>query len=623
MFVKGNSLILSNRVTVSQSPITLLQWNNKGNKLLIGDKSGNISVWAINEYLINIWESVYSHSYSGDQILGAVWFNQGNRLTINYDKIDSNVVYQEKFDYNKVQPSVVQFGNKHTDGFLCITSSAIVHAHLWLPDGSSLSSSEILGSCRKSIFSVDIAYMKNGDFIVITSDGYSTSPLICYTISIDIDRQQLNLACKFFIGFTLNSAYDSKNNNVYQSITHLRFAVKEDPSAVLVGASNRNGSIVELWELKEKTVQLHSCVTKAFPEIANDQSVKLPIWKLNTSFESTSHITCICTPFASLFDSATPLSSIVVSYKDNTIKCFCCENMQSIVNIDMTYLLSQSQCNSTSDFYKLYGHQNMINGTMSIRSLIDLSKLFTIQNMQLSWSSCALIVIDSLSQLHVFRMSPVVEPGTPMSLNYAQLMLEYSLLSGNDNWDILISLKPSFVETICDRIHDNFVTKQQQSIQQKWYDNVLQLKTTLHRCVHSGSNNSFKAGDYHTVKMLNAISETIKRLIRTSREYQDKDGPSEKLHNLIHKKPADTSMNDVLLKLENKDFFIEHPVHQSFQNLLQWVCDLCLYLLASVPQQFPLNKYRLPGVSQTNVVFHCYLIRSNFVRSVSFWMFNL
>lgn len=40
----------------------------------------------------------------------------------------------------------------------------------------------------------------------------------------------------------------------------------------------------------------------------------------------------------------------------------------------------------------------------------------TISDMQLTWTGCTLIAIDSLSQLFLYRLSPITDPGEHVSL---------------------------------------------------------------------------------------------------------------------------------------------------------------------------------------------------------------
>lgn len=544
------------------------------------------------DFLISDWQCIYSHSFPGDGILTGIWFHKGIKLSINYDKKDMNVLYQEKFNFTKIGASVVQFGNMHTDGYLCITSTGLVYAHLFCSDGKFITGHDFLGNCRMKIDKIDISY-RDGNFLVITSNGNSKMPVSCFQINVTVnimDKQKLKITCKSFTSFTLNSILSS---NTYPTISALKFIVREVPDAVLVVASGSSGSIMELWELRENPNSINSIIQGIIQQKTQKemQSFNSQSWNYSGCSISSTYITALSTPRFSLFETTPPLAYIIVAYIDKTIKCFYRENLQMLVTVNLSTALTQNSTNGASSGTKLF--PNLKGGNRS-----NSSKLSVIRDIQLTWSNCAMVAIDAYSQLHFFRLSPIIEPCTPMTLNYAQLMLEYSLISGNDYWDILINIKPNFVETLCDRITENFINRQPPSIQQKWMDNVLQLKAALYRCVNS-SNNSCKSGDFYSMKMLNAISETIKRLIR-AREYQENDGPAEKLSFLIQNKSLDVqflNVDKILLKLDNKDFCVEPVIQQSFQHLLQWVCDLALYLLASIPQHLYQNKHRVPGVS--------------------------
>lgn len=591
-------------VSSYEDNITVLEWDNKSTKLLIGDETGSIQVWSTCDYLISEWQLIYSHCFSGDIILAGIWFQNGTKFQINSEKKDTNVAYQEKFRYTKNTPSVVQFGNTHTDGFLCLTSSGFIYAHLFCSDGKTMTGYDLLCNYRSKYQRMDISHMKNGNFLICTSSGDARLPLTCFTVKVEIkhkDKSKLELTCQPFSSFTLNCVQANSNTQLpYTNITNLRFMILDIPNSILVSASGANGSIIELWELSEKTLTFHP----AIHNLLQQQNQKIEInptvscWKYITSTSFSSHLSAIITPKTNLFDINPSPSFLIAAFTDDTIKCLNQENLQLLTELNLSTITINNQTNVNKN-PKLI-HPNIIPPVNTNRNN-NWQKLSTIRNLQLTWSSSAMIAIDSYSQIHLFRLSPTMEPNVAMSLNHAQLMLEYSIMTGNDYWDILISMKPSYVETICDRINDCFLSKQQnQSMQQKWLDSVLQLKATLFRCINPGpsTNHLCKAGDYHTSKMLYAIFETIKRLIR-AREYFDNEGPAEKLSHIIQSKPTDIQMlnlDKILIMLDSKDFTVETNTQLAFKYLFQWVYDLSLYILASIPQQYNQNQYRLPGV---------------------------
>ena len=504
-----------------------------------------------------------------------------------------NLSYLDKYTHTKFAASVRQFGGKPTEGYLAISSSGMVCCSLFLSDGTVVSGMEILGQFRTKLKRVDVCYAKNGDFLVVTTNGCVDSSINCYGVTVKVNtnsnpqmKQKCLITCQAYTSFYMSS--NSLVADTYRTVTHLKFVLREAADAVVVAASGVNGSTVELWELREKSVSTH----KLFQQKSNNMDVgsapkTIVVWQHNTSHNAPVPVVSIATPRLSLFDTSPPPSYILVAYKDNTIKCFYRENLQLVVTVGLG-----STHPRTVESTKSFGVQKM-----STR----LSPISTIADMHLTYSSCALLAIDSLSQIYVYRLSPITDPGGPMTANYAQTMLEYCLVSGNDWWDVLICLRPNLIDSVCERITETFMNKQQLASQQKWLSRFLTIKASLYRCLNTSSannNGQCKAGDFYTLIMLNAIATTLKSLLRP-RDNQENEGPAENLSLLIQSKGNEQqfmNVDKILINLENKDFCVEPQILQSFQHLHQWIADLTLYLLASLPQQYHHNHYRFPGV---------------------------
>jgi hypothetical protein len=69
-----------------------------------------------------------------------------------------------------------------------------------------------------------------------------------------------------------------------------------------------------------------------------------------------------------------------------------------------------------------------------------------------------------------------------MTVPYACTLLEYCLVTGLDWWDLLVSLRPSMMDTVCERFTESF-NRQPQQIQQFHYVQFLNIKTSLYRCL--------------------------------------------------------------------------------------------------------------------------------------------
>lgn len=85
--------------------------------------------------------------------------------------------------------------------------------------------------------------------------------------------------------------------------------------------------------------------------------------------------------------------------------------------------------------------------------------------------------------VHLFPDIPLLAAftGGPMTVPYACTLLEYCLVTGLDWWDLLVSLRPSMIDTVCERFTDSF-NRQPQQIQQFHYVQFLNIKTSLYRC---------------------------------------------------------------------------------------------------------------------------------------------
>lgn len=580
---------------VHTEEITTLEWDVSGTKLLIGDVAGNIQIWTMKDYLINEWQLVHTHAFSGEKILSAIWFHNGIKISINPEKKDSLIPYSEKYNYSKFGASVRQFGGKPTEGCLAVSSSGLVCCLIFLSDGNILSAMEILGQFRSKLKSVDVCYAKNGDFLVVTSNGCVQSSINCYRVTVKInnngnsqERSKCSIVCQPYTSFYMSCS--TNTTETYKSVSHLKFLLREAAEAVIVAASGSSGSTVELWELREKPVTIHKMFQKNNNSGDTPSTVPTPktvLWQHSASSSAPVSVVSIATPRMSLFDSSPPPSYILVAYKDNTIKCFFRENLYLVctVSLNVKYVDPRD--------LKSFGMQKPIMPTVS-----------NIADMQFTWSSCAMVAIDSLSQMFLYRLSPITftsEPGLPMNTHYAQTMLEYCLITGNDWWDIMLSMRPNLIENVCDKITENFMQKQPLSNQQKWLSRFLAMKASLYRCLNSNTANNTgqcKAGDFYTLIMLNAIATALKSLLRP-RDSQENEGPAEQLSNIIQNKGSENqfmNVDKILMNLESKQFWVESTIVQSCQHLHQWVADLALYLLASLPQQCH-NHYRFPGVS--------------------------
>ncbi|XP_047633753.1 mediator of RNA polymerase II transcription subunit 16 isoform X2 [Phacochoerus africanus] len=90
--------------------------------------------------------------------------------------------------------------------------------------------------------------------------------------------------------------------------------------------------------------------------------------------------------------------------------------------------------------------------------------------------------------------------------------------------------------------------------------------------------------DYHAKLFLIAISSTLKSLLRPHVLNTPDKSPGDRLTEICTK-ITDVDIDKVMINLKTEEFVLDMNTLQALQQLLQWVGDFVLYLLASLPNQ--------------------------------------
>lgn len=93
-----------------------------------------------------------------------------------------------------------------------------------------------------------------------------------------------------------------------------------------------------------------------------------------------------------------------------------------------------------------------------------------------------------------------------------------------------------------------------------------------------------RACDFHAKLLLIAISSTLKSLLRPHVLNTPDKSPGDRLTEICAKN-TDTDIDKVMINLKTEEFVLDGPPLQSLQQLIQWVGDFVLYLLANLPNQ--------------------------------------
>lgn len=231
----------------------------------------------------------------------------------------------------------------------------------------------------------------------------------------------------------------------------------------------------------------------------------------------------------------------------------------------------------------------------------------TIVAHDITWMGHLLLTIDAEGQLYAYRISYPHQEQTSgqLSITYAVSLLEYCLVGGFDALDVFLILKVQQLDAIIDRLTENFM-RQPAFVQQFFYVNFFAMKTMLYRLSVSGLP---KAHDLTCFLMLHSILIGFKSLLRPSVLSSHDKGPAENLASesisrlwiiyisnmkknrtnfilyvsVVLSESGPVDIDRLLMNLEVKEFSVEASTLQSLQQLIQWVADLALNILAKLP----------------------------------------
>uniref|UniRef100_A0A6I8NXK9 Mediator complex subunit 16 n=1 Tax=Ornithorhynchus anatinus TaxID=9258 RepID=A0A6I8NXK9_ORNAN len=156
----------------------------------------------------------------------------------------------------------------------------------------------------------------------------------------------------------------------------------------------------------------------------------------------------------------------------------------------------------------------------------------------------------------------------------------YCMVTGYDWWDILLHVQPNMVQMLVEKLHEEYM-RQNAALQQVLSTRIVAMKASL--CKLSSCTVA-RVCDYHAKLFLIAISSTLKSLLRPHFLNTPDKSPGDRLTEICTK-ITDIDIDKVMINLKTEEFVLEMTTLQSLQQLIQWVGDFVLYLLASLPNQ--------------------------------------
>uniref|UniRef100_A0A8B9KUT8 Mediator of RNA polymerase II transcription subunit 16 n=1 Tax=Astyanax mexicanus TaxID=7994 RepID=A0A8B9KUT8_ASTMX len=520
--------------------ISCLEWDQSGSRLLSADGDGEIKCWAMKEHLVNSWESIQSSSVDGDPIVALSWLHNGVKLALHVEKSGSTN-FGEKFSRVKFSPSLTLFGGKPMEGWLAVTVSGLVTVSLLKPNGALLSASESLCRLRGRVALADIAFTGGGNIVVAATDGSSSSPVQFYKVCVSVVNEKCRIDTELLPSLFMRCTTDPVRRDKYPAVTHLKFLTRENSEQVLLCASSQMGSIVECWSLRKEGLPVNNIFQHRSPVVGEKQPMILK-WRILSATNDLDRVSAVALPKLPI----------------------------SISNTDLKVASDTKFCPGLGKCFFF---------TVTNQSVTKKSQIIIIE-VQLCFFS--LFFFYSCPQLHMIRVSPSMGQMLDMNtlLRHLLFLLEYCMVTGYDWWDVLLHVQPGMVHNLVEKLHEEYM-RQNQALQQVLATRIVAVKASL--CKLSSAT-AARANDFHAKLLLIAISSTLKSLLRPHVLNTPDKSPGDRLAEICTKN-TDTDIDKVMINLKTEEFVLDGPPLQSLQQLIQWVGDFVLYLLANLPNQ--------------------------------------
>uniref|UniRef100_G3PJC5 Mediator of RNA polymerase II transcription subunit 16 n=1 Tax=Gasterosteus aculeatus TaxID=69293 RepID=G3PJC5_GASAC len=501
--------------------ISCLEWDQSGSRLLSADGNGQIKCWSMADHLVNSWESLLSSSLDGDPIVALSWLHNGVKLALHVE-MSGSTNFGEKFSRVKFSPSLTLFGGKPMEGWLAVTVSGLVTVSLLKPGGALLTASESLCRLRGRVALADIAFTGGGNIVVAATDGSSSSPVQFYKVVVSVVSEKCRIDTELLPSLFLRCTTDPLRREKYPAVTHLKFLTRENSEQVLLCASNQSGSIVECWSLRKEGLPVNNIFQHRSPVGKRPHRLN---WIPLSAVGLTSDLPPLC-PWRIL----TTTSDL--------------ERVSAVALPKLPISISNTDLKVASDtkFCPGLGERSARRSAVSVPRPRDL--------------------------LHMMRVSPsmgqVLEMNT--TLRHLLFLLEYCMVTGYDWWDVLLHVQPSMVHNLVEKLHEEYM-RQNQALQQ-----TLQADSAASR----GSSEILQQTPLPVMPQCRCIMSAS----GSGYAYRGRRDP---LDTRTHCVSSD--IDKVMINLKTEEFVLDGPPLQSLQQLIQWVGDFVLYLLANLPNQ--------------------------------------
>ncbi|XP_070347142.1 mediator of RNA polymerase II transcription subunit 16 isoform X1 [Equus asinus] len=572
--------------------ITCLEWDQSGSRLLSADADGQIKCWSMADHLANSWESPVGSLVEGDPIVALSWLHNGVKLALHVEKSGASS-FGEKFSRVKFSPSLTLFGGKPMEGWIAVTVSGLVTVSLLKPSGQVLTSTESLCRLRGRVALADIAFTGGGNIVVATADGSSASPVQFYKVCVSVVSEKCRIDTEILPSLFMRCTTDLNRKDKFPAITHLKFLARDMSEQVLLCASSQTSSIVECWSLRKEGLPVNNIFQQISPVVGDKQPMILK-WRILSATNDLDRVSAVALPKLPISLTNTDLKvasdtqfypglGLALAFHDGSV-----------------HIVHRLSLQTMAVFYSSAAPRSV--DEPAVKRPRATGPAVHFKAMQLSWTSLALVGIDNHGKvnrvmpvdrhgggglrrgprLSMLRISPSMGHALEvhLALRHLLFLLEYCMVTGYDWWDILLHVQPGMVQSLVEKLHEEY-TRQNAALQQVLSTRILAMKASL--CKLSPCTVT-RVCDYHAKLFLIAVSSTLKSLLRPHLLNTPDKSPGDRLTEICAK-ITDVDIDKVMINLKTEEFVLDMNTLQALQQLLQWVGDFVLYLLASLPNQ--------------------------------------
>ncbi|XP_057376499.1 mediator of RNA polymerase II transcription subunit 16-like [Daphnia carinata] len=530
--------------------VTVLEWDQSGHYLLIGDTAGNAEIWTTLTHLLNEWTRVANISLPDEPIQAGTFFFNGKKTVFNSQNRES-VSYLDKYTQVDMKPSIRGFGGRPLQGFLVVGMTGLVQAFVMGGTKGKTTNVEILGGVRLAYSYVDLAWTKDGEILAIACTGIPLDPIVYCKLTIQKD-DGVEFSCLLdeyrLRSETLTGLFPLQSAASEMRVCGINFSSREDPSGIFLLVNGMSSGTLQYWELSEVERTIHSLFSTS---AATSRYLQ---WQCMSVFNCNSKITSVC-PSRNVWVSGSEAGAHSQHHLVITTTCgeLLCLHRDSMKQVGLLSIADRSKCENK-----------------------------TVSSVCFTATGNALIAFDNSATMFICKLSPITDPGGPVTIPYALMALEYCLITGIDYWDVLIGLRSTMLDSLCERLTDCF-NQQSIGLQQLSQYRLHNIKLAIFRL---GPSSNSKAGLQYGIIMLNSVYSALKSLLRPPPELFNQDrAPADSLTAVLSSKIPEigTEVDKVLLHLEVKEFTVEPSTLITVQHLIQWTVTFILRLLNNLP----------------------------------------